>query len=187
MVSEKIFSSPEQSSRWAFGIVWCPSSVVRLALCSVNFFLLKASPLKLLEGFQPNYTGMILGWSPLKIVQMVLVCWLIRSQELKIDFFFLNLLLWNHKAQSFDIWYVASPNGALPSLFKLWPLGPKWPRSRAYQFFIVKSLKIFFSETVRPRALIFGMLHHQMELNQVCSNYDPRVQNGPTLGLISFS
>ena len=43
-------------------------------------------------------------------------------------------LLWNCKAQSFDILHVASPNGALLSLFKLWP-------PRAYQFFIVKTLK----------------------------------------------
>ena len=61
------------------------SCVVRRASCGVNFFLLRASTPKLLEGFQPNYTGMILGWSPLKIVEMVLVCWLTRSQELKID------------------------------------------------------------------------------------------------------
>ena len=29
-----------------------------------------------------------------------------------------NLFVWNHKAQSLDIWYVASPSGLLPSLFK---------------------------------------------------------------------
>ena len=29
------------------------------------------------------------------------------------------------------------------------------------------------SETTRPRALIFGMLHHLVDLYQVCSNYSP--------------
>ena len=57
-------------------------SVVR---CAASTFFLRASPPTLLEGFQPNYTEMILRWSPLKFVQMVLVCWLIGSQELKID------------------------------------------------------------------------------------------------------
>ena len=27
----------------------------------------------------------------------------------------------------FNIWYVALPSGPLPSLFRWWPLGPKWP------------------------------------------------------------
>ena len=33
--------------------------------------------------------------------------------------------------------------------------------------------KIFLSETIRPRALIFGMKHHLVDLYQVCSNYAP--------------
>ena len=33
--------------------------------------------------------------------------------------------------------------------------------------------KIFLSETTRPRALIFGMKHHLVDLYQVCSNYIP--------------
>ena len=35
-----------------------------------------------------------------------------------------------------------------------------------------------FSETTRPRALIFGMKHCLVDLCQVCSVGDPRVQNG---------
>ena len=31
--------------------------------------------------------------------------------------------------------------------------------------------KIFLFETIRPRDLIFGMLHHLVDLYQVCSNY----------------
>ena len=33
----------------------------------------------------------------------------------------------NHKSLSLDIWYVASPSGPLPSLFKLCPWGQKRP------------------------------------------------------------
>ena len=29
-----------------------------------------------------------------------------------------------------EIWYVAWPNGSLPSLFKWWPPCPKWPLTR---------------------------------------------------------
>ena len=42
--------------------------------------------------------------------------------------------------------------------------------------------KIFLSETIRPRALIFGMKHHLVSLYQVCSNYIPGAKNGPTQG-----
>ena len=33
--------------------------------------------------------------------------------------------------------------------------------------------KIFLCETTRPRALIFVMKHHLVNLYQVCSNYIP--------------
>ena len=33
--------------------------------------------------------------------------------------------------------------------------------------------KIFLSETTRPRALIFGIKHHLVDLYLVCSNYTP--------------
>ena len=42
--------------------------------------------------------------------------------------------------------------------------------------------KIILSETIRPRALIFGMYHHLVDLYQVCSHYTPRAKNGPTPG-----
>ena len=70
---------------------------------------------------------------------------------------FKHLLLWNSKAQTFDIWYVVSPSGLIPSLFKLWPLGKKWPHPGAYKFFIGKSYKIFLSETTKRRPFIVGM------------------------------
>ena len=42
--------------------------------------------------------------------------------------------------------------------------------------------KIFLSETTRPRALIFGILHYQKDLYQVCSNNAPGVKNVPAAG-----
>ena len=38
--------------------------------------------------------------------------------------------------------------------------------------------KIFLSESTRPRALIFGMKHHLVNLDQVCSNYISGAKNG---------
>ena len=34
------------------------------------------------------------------------------------------------------------------------------------------------SETASPRALIFGLKHHLVNLYQVCSNYIPGTENG---------
>ena len=66
------------------------------------------------------------------LFKIVWVYCISRSHRLKIDFQdenFDNLLLYNHKAKSFDIWSVASPSGPLPSLFKSCPWGQKWPCS----------------------------------------------------------
>ena len=43
--------------------------------------------------------------------------------------------------------------------------------------------KIFLSETTRPRAMIFGMKHHLVNLYQVYSNYSPGAKNGPAPGV----
>ena len=45
-----------------------------------------------------------------------------------------------------------------------------------------KHENIFSSETTRPRALIFGMKYHIVDLYQVCSNYAPGAKNGPPRG-----
>ena len=58
-----------------------------MRLCVHKQFLQTTSPPKPLIGFWPNFTGMILGWSFFKVVQMVPVHYISRSQELKIDFF----------------------------------------------------------------------------------------------------
>ena len=46
--------------------------------------------------------------------------------------------------------------------------------------------KIFLSETLSPRALIFGMQHHLVDLYQVCSNYAPGEDHGPPRGHIFY-
>ena len=42
--------------------------------------------------------------------------------------------------------------------------------------------KIFMSETIGPRALIFGVYHHLVDLYQFCSNYTPWAKNGTPWG-----
>ena len=53
--------------------------------------------------------------------------------------------------------------------------------SFCYVYIIGKTLKIL-SETARPRALIFGMVHHLVDLYQICSNNGPWAKSGPVLG-----
>jgi len=128
-----------------------PSScVVRCASC-VNFFTLTSSPLKPLIGFWPNFTGMIPGWSPTRVVQIVPVGCLSRSRGQKIGFqnaIFRNLLVCNYNAQSFNIWYIALSRRPLPKLFKLCPWGQNWPRPGGHNFtlnYIRKTANDFFS------------------------------------------
>ena len=45
-----------------------------------------------------------------------------------------------------------------------------------------KTCKIVISETTRPRALKWGMLHNLVNVYQVCSNYAPVAINGPVPG-----
>ena len=66
----------------------------------------------------------------------------------------------HHKAERLDIWYEASSSGPLPSLFHVDSWGQKWPH-RGHMLYIgldkEKDGKIFLCETIRPRAMIFGM------------------------------
>ena len=50
-----------------------------------------------------------------------------------------------------------------------------------------KHEKIFLSETIRPRVLIFGISFHLVDLYQVCSEYAPAAKNGPALGVTCFT
>jgi len=77
-------------------------------------------------GFWLNFTGIIPGWSSIKVVQTVLIGCISRSRGQKIGLqnaILKNLLVWNYKVQSFHIWYIALSRGILPKLFKLCPWG----------------------------------------------------------------
>jgi len=91
----------------------------------------------------PNSIGMVPGWSPTKIVQMVLIGWISRSQGQKIGFqnaIFKNLLVWNYKAQSFHIWYIITSSGSSLPIFGYYNImASPWP--------------LTFSSGERPRAL----------------------------------
>ena len=63
-----------------------------------------------------------------------------------------DLLLRNHKAQSFHILFLATYSGYLYKSCQLCPRGPYGPRPGASW---EKHKKIFFSETIWPRAFIY--------------------------------
>ena len=50
-----------------------------------------------------------------------------------------------------------------------------------------KDETIFLSETTMPRALIFGINHHLVNLYHVCSNYISGAKNGNTPGVTCFT
>ena len=45
----------------------------------------------------------------------------------------------------------------------------------------IKRKKIFLSDSIRPRALIFGMKYHLVKRYQACSNFGLSANNGPVL------
>ena len=109
-------------------VSYCDSHLSVVCQC-VNFFIQTTSPLKPLIGFWPNFTGTIPRCSSTKVVQTIPVGCIRRSPSHKIGFqnaILKNLLVWNYKAQSFHIWYIASVSrwqewsldGPLPKLFK---------------------------------------------------------------------
>jgi len=120
-------------------------------------FLYTTSPLKPLIGFWPNFTGMIPGWSPIKVVQTLPVGCISRSWGQKMGFqnaIFKNLLVRNYKAQSFHIWYIASSRCPLLKLFKLCPWGQNWPRPGGHNFtliYIRKTSNDIFSLTTNGK------------------------------------
>ena len=96
------------------------------------------SPPKPLIGFWPNFTGMILGWSSFKVVQMVPVHCISRSQELKIDFLTKNsknLLVRNHWTDFNKILQKCSFGDPLPRLFKTFGFVKKHGRQGARLIF----------------------------------------------------
>ena len=70
------------------------------------------------------------------------------------------------------------------------PLVPKIAQLRGHMFYIFfyreKHEKIFLSETIRLKALIFGMKNHPVNLYQVCSNNIPWAKKGLAPGVTLF-
>ena len=89
--------------------------------------------------------------------------------------------------QSFDIWYVASPSGPLPRFSYDAPGVKSVPASGGHNFETWeqrrKTLKFFFSETRRCRALIFGMKYLLVDFYQNCPCDAPGVKTGPAPGV----
>ena len=59
-----------------------------------------------------------------------------------------------------------------------------WPGGHLFYIGLYREqhVKIFLSETTRPRALSFDMKYHLVDLYQVCSNYSPGAKNGVARG-----
>jgi len=124
-------------SKFAPGVKIDPAPGVTLLHWIIQGKVQTTSSLEQLMVIWPNSTGMVPGWSPTKIVQMVLIGCICRSRGQKIGFqnaSFKNLLVWNYKAQRFHIWYIASSRGPLPKLFKLWPWNQNWPCPGGHNF-----------------------------------------------------
>ena len=57
------------------------------------------------------------------------------------------------------------------------------PGSPIFYIGLYRDMEIFLSETIRPRALTFGMQHHRVYLYQVCLKYAPGTKNDPATGV----
>ena len=71
-----------------------------------------------------------------------------------------NLLVWNQKEKTIDIWYLASPSRNTTKLVQIIDLGPEIapPKgSHVLGLYRENVKKIFLSETMGLRALIFGI------------------------------
>ena len=91
---------------------------------------------------------------------------------------------------SSSIWYVAMANGPLHKLCHSCPWGQIWPRPGgsivSIDLLWEKNLKIFFSETTGPTALIFGMWQWLMVLYINCASHAPGVKFGHAPGVDSL-
>jgi len=124
----------------------------------------------------PNSTGMVPGWCPTKVVQMVLIGCICRTRGQKVGFkhaIFNNILDWNYKAQSFHIWYIASSRGPLPKLFNLCPWDQNWRRPVGHNFtlnYIMKSSNDIFSWTANGNLTKLNRNGHWVVPDHNCSN-----------------
>ena len=140
---------------------------------------------KSLKAFWQNYAPLLTwGKKPAKPVGLMFLAHLAQSAKVKFcgtGMFVVrrlcvhasvvcpaSIISLNRKAQTFDIWHVASPNGPVPSLFKLWPPCPKWPHPWVYQG------ELLWSLNVRRLSCIFVVRRQQFCCyNSTGHNFDP--------------
>ena len=118
----------------------------------------------------PNSTGMVPGWSPTKIVQMVMIGCISRSRGQNVGFqnaIFKNLLVWNYKAQSFQIWYIASSRSPLP-IFGLLVVLCKWIHLDPWPFPQVSDRGHFGPSCFLYTCTFVVMLKHPTPHKYVC-------------------
>ena len=120
---------------------------------------------------------MILGWSSFKVVQMVRVHCICRSQELKIHFLtknLKNLLVQNHWTDFNILLQKCSFGDPLPRLFKPFGFVKKHGRQGAgliFPIYLYRKLeKIFLSETTAPISILFCRNVPLVILYQDCSS-----------------
>ena len=137
---------------------------------------------------------MILSWSSFKVVQMVPVHCISRSQELKIDFLtknVKNLLVRNHWTDFNIILQKYSFGDPLPRLFKPFGFIKKHGRQGAGLIFlyvsIQKILKIFLSESTGPISMQFCRNVPLVILYQDCSSHLDSSKNMAARGRGLFS
>ena len=86
------------------------------------------------------------------------------------------------KVQAFDIWYVASPSGPLSRLFKLLPLGQKWPHPGADMFYLGlhrENLKNLLICNQKAQVFDIWYIASPSGLLQDCSDYSPGPKMAP--------
>ena len=109
---------------WKLKVSFCdhsPSVVVGVGVVRMSVRPSTIFKQHLLLNHCLDFTGMILGWSSFKVVQMVPVHCISRSQKLKIDFLtknLKNLLIRNHWTDFNIILQKCSFGDPLPRLFK---------------------------------------------------------------------
>ena len=133
---KRIFSSPELKAQGK--LLW--SLTVRRRRSSFRPQSLNNISSWTLIGFWLNFTGMILGWSSFRFVQMVSDHCISRSQELKIDFLtknLKNLLVRNHWTEFNIILQKCSFGDPPPRLFKPFEFVKKHGRQGAGPIFPV--------------------------------------------------
>ena len=92
-----------------------------------------------------------------------------------------KVLIFSMKHHLVNVYQVCSNNT---------PGAKKWIGLQGHMFYIdLKNMKKISSlkQTIWPRALIFVMKHHLVNLYQVCSNYFPGAKTGPAPGVTCFT